>query len=241
MSVSLTIAGTSAADGRFSYADLTPEAAQIARTAAAAIRNTQAGFVRDVGEHLLRAKAKLPHGRFLAWADAELGINRRTASNYMQAASWLEGKSATVSHLPPTVLYALSAPSAPAQVVRAVVAAAAAGEALDARRIENQLCAAKLHEAELKATQRRNPGLTGAELNARKAKAARAHARQLEAEQAAQARQEQEMQDTLRPLADDILANPGDLAARLVKALVNYSETRALVALLQSALREVVQ
>lgn len=241
MSVSLTTAGTFAADGRFSYADLTPDAAQVARTAAAAIRNTQAGFVRNVGEHLLRAKEVLPHGSFTAWAEVELGINARTARKYMQAASWLKGKTETVTVLPPTVLYALSAPSAPAEVVRAVVAAAAAGEALDARRIENQLCVAKRDESELKAAQRRNPGLTRAELNARKAKAARAHTGRLEAEQAAQARQEQEMQDTQRPLADDILASSGDLAARLAKALVNYSATRALVALLQSALREAAQ
>ncbi len=227
--------------GRFSYADLPPDAARVAATAADAIRNVQIAAIRDVGEHLLRAKDVLPHGQFMAWAKAELGIKPRSARNYMRTALWLKDKAETIAVLPPTILYALSAPSALPEVVQAVVAAAAAGEMLDVRRIEDQLCAAKCDEAELKAAQRRNPGLTRAKLNARKAKAMRAHTGRLEAEQATQARQEQEMQDTLRPLADAILASPGNLAARLAKAFANYSETRALVALLQSALREAVQ
>lgn len=224
--------------GRFSYADLPPDAARVASAAADAIRNVQTAAIREVGEHLLQAKAALPHGSFTAWAEVELGINPRSARRYMQAATWLEGKTATVSVLPPAVLYALSAPSAPAEVVQAVVDAATAGETLDAGHIERQLEAAKRANTELKVAQKRSPGLTRAELTDRKAKAARVQARQIEANQAARTRQEQEIQDTLRPLADAILAIEGDVAPRLAKALANYSEMRALLAMLDAALQE---
>lgn len=71
---------------RFSYSDLAPEAAHIARTAAASIRRAHAGFFREIGAHLLQVKVVLPHGSFTAWVETELRITDRTARNYMQAA-----------------------------------------------------------------------------------------------------------------------------------------------------------
>ena len=103
----------------FSYGDLTDEAAGIARSAATGVKSAQEHALREVGRHLLRAREALPHGAFTPWLQAELGITDRTARNYMQAAAFLDGKPETIAVLPPTVLYALSARTAPSEIVQA--------------------------------------------------------------------------------------------------------------------------
>lgn len=61
-------------------------------------------------------KESLPHGSFLPWIEAEFGMDRRTASNFMRVAEQYSGKWETVSHLPPTALYELAAPKTPLEV-----------------------------------------------------------------------------------------------------------------------------
>jgi hypothetical protein len=82
------------------------------------------------------------------WAQAELGMTIRSAERYMLAAAFLNGKPGIVSHLPPTILFALSAPTAPAVVVNEVMAAAETGILPPAKKIKVALaCAIKEERA----------------------------------------------------------------------------------------------
>ncbi len=102
---------------------------------AARIRHVQCKNIIVIGELLTIAKAKLKHGNFQAWAERELGIKAKTAQNYMNAASFVQGKSETISHLPPSILYQLAAPSAPKEIVAKVIAA----DIIDAGTIDTEL------------------------------------------------------------------------------------------------------
>lgn len=58
---------------------------------------------KDAGELLCEAKTNLPHGSWLRWLRAEVGISPRTAQTYMRVArQWpeLEAKAQRVAHLP---------------------------------------------------------------------------------------------------------------------------------------------
>jgi len=230
----------------FSYGDLTHEAASIARDAAAGIRSAHKGFLGEVGRHLLRAKDVMEHGTFTRWAQAELGMTDRTARNYMQATRFLEGKPETIAVLPPTILYALSAPTAATEVVQSVVTAAEAGEPLNAKAIDKLLDTAKqrLHQAkqeasELKVAQRRNPKMTQADLKAKREQQRRRYTAEDERRVAEEAKAKRECEERMRPLANAILACPGDMAAALLGVLVEYSQRETLRLLLDAGLREV--
>ena len=74
-----------------------------------------------IGQDLLALKEKLPHGDF-GKLIAELNMSQRTAQYLMSAARFVTGKYETLSLLPLRALYALAAPSAPAEVTEKVVA-----------------------------------------------------------------------------------------------------------------------
>jgi predicted NAD-dependent protein-ADP-ribosyltransferase YbiA (DUF1768 family) len=101
----------------FDYAAIAPELATEARAVAARIRDRLRKNVSEIGHDLIAIKAKLPHGAFTDWIAAEFSMGARTAENYMQAAQFLADKNANFSVLPPSAIYALAAPSAPAEVV----------------------------------------------------------------------------------------------------------------------------
>lgn len=61
-------------------------------------------------------RKSLGHGRFLAWIEAEFEMSDAAALRFMQVAERYGSKSVIVTNLPPTVLYALSAPSTPEEV-----------------------------------------------------------------------------------------------------------------------------
>lgn len=167
----------------------------------------------------------------------------------MQAARFLDGKPESVAVLPPTVLYALSAPTAPAELVQEVVAAAEAGGPLPAPVVKRRLEAAKhsANAARLQADElgrerlrRRNPDLTREELDRvkreREARARQRRKREEEERDAAERRRRQEEQDRierLRPLADRILLalDPDDGAA-LRRVLGHWQDRQALADLL---------
>jgi hypothetical protein len=44
-------------------------------------------YANQIGKHLLEAKAKIPHGKFISWIEDNLAISPRQAQRYMQAAS----------------------------------------------------------------------------------------------------------------------------------------------------------
>jgi hypothetical protein len=99
----------------FDYSQLPAEAQAVAAMAAEKIRAHQQRTVAeiiDIGAELVAVKKALGHGHFGAWLQSEFGWTVRTAQNYMRAAETFGTKCETVSHLPPKMIYALSAPSA---------------------------------------------------------------------------------------------------------------------------------
>ncbi len=81
------------------------------------IRSRTAQALIENGHDLLKAKAALPHGKFIAWLKHDVQITPRSAQRAMQVAEWVdtldEVKYDTVSRLPRKHLYLLSAPNTP--------------------------------------------------------------------------------------------------------------------------------
>jgi hypothetical protein len=117
----------------FDYGGLAPEVAAEARAVADRVRASHQRTVIaiiEMGRDLLAVKARLGHGRFGQWLEAEFGGVARTAQNYMRAAQSFADNSEIVSHLPPATVYALAAPSTPGEVRTEIVARLSAGERL---------------------------------------------------------------------------------------------------------------
>ena len=123
----------------FDMTTIGPNAKMIADEAATAIRDRFNRDAREIGEKLLGVKEVLPHGAFLPWLTAELQITPRTAQNYMHLAAFLRGKSENVSHLPLALIYRLSAPDTPSDIIANIVSVSERGERLDAKTIRNEL------------------------------------------------------------------------------------------------------
>lgn len=139
----LPLAEPASAPVAFDYTAMDADAAREARAAVERYRGRSKAYVMDTGRDLLAIKARLEHGLFLLWIKAELGLEPRTAQNFMQAAERFEGKSEIVSHLPPTVLYKLAAPSTPEPVRAAVLKRIEAGETVQANAIVEEIREAK--------------------------------------------------------------------------------------------------
>ena len=68
-------------------------------------------FALVIGQRLIEAKARLPHGKFLPWIESEFRMSDWTAQNMMRVAKSFAGKSEMITDLAPSALYALAAPS----------------------------------------------------------------------------------------------------------------------------------
>ena len=95
---------------------------------------TTAADVIEIGQALIRQKAKLGHGNFLNWLAAEFGMSNPTASRFMNVAERFGSKSFSVKDLDLTALYELAAPSTPEEVRSEVERRIAAGELVTAAR-----------------------------------------------------------------------------------------------------------
>lgn len=73
-----------------------------------------------IGAALNGVKAQLEHGRFGDWLAVEFGLSRRMAQHFMNVAARLQAKSEKFSHLPPSTLYLLAAPTTPDEAIRVV-------------------------------------------------------------------------------------------------------------------------
>jgi hypothetical protein len=134
----------------------------------------------SIGGELLDLKDRLPHGAFGRWCQAELGLEARTAQNFMNAARLLRGlppeKSETVSHLPAATLYALAAPSVPEDVRAALVDRVAAGEPLRLDVVRREVEAArKAGQEKIEAEKKRaaDERMTPRQRNSRRAREAK--------------------------------------------------------------------
>jgi hypothetical protein len=130
--------------GSFDYTTLAPDLAERARETARRIHGVLQRAIIQIGQELLAIKHEMSHGTFTRWINAEMGgTTLRTAENYMRVARWVEGKPETVALLPPTVLYALTSPSASTAVVGEVLAAAETGNPLPVATIKAKVKASK--------------------------------------------------------------------------------------------------
>ena len=131
----------------FDYGHVGDNLAVDLRACARRIRDRMVASVIETGRDLLGVKDQLDHGQFIAWVEAECALSPRTAQRMMAAAEWAEGKNDTVSHLPPTVIYALSAPSTPVEIHNAILARIEAGERVDPDAVKTEIAEVKLKAA----------------------------------------------------------------------------------------------
>jgi|ERR1700731_2275707 len=112
----------------FDYSSVPVSVENFLRGQVSRIRHYVGKSIIQIGKDLGAAKRYLSHGQFLNWVEREVGIPARTAQGYMQVSQWASSKGATVAHLPPSVLYLLSARSTPTQFVERVLRRVEAGE-----------------------------------------------------------------------------------------------------------------
>ncbi len=137
---------------QFDYASVPKSVASFLRGESERIRRQYTHSIVQIGKALLGTKRYLSHGSFIIWVEAEVGMPARTAQAYMRVAQWASDKSASVAHLPPAVLYLLSASSTPPGFARDVIERADAGEKIVCAALRKEL---KLYqEAEAKIIQR---------------------------------------------------------------------------------------
>jgi hypothetical protein len=123
----------------FDYHSLPAPVASFLRGQAERIRRGYTNSIIQIGKALIEAKRHLSHGAFADWLHAEIGVPVRTAQAYMQVAFWTKGKSETLTHLPPTMLYLLSARSTPAEFSEDLVRRLEAGEHVDIAAARSEL------------------------------------------------------------------------------------------------------
>ncbi len=103
----------------FDYTQLAPDIRAEVETATRRLhdleRRTSESII-EMGNQLISVKAKIGHGNFLPWIDAEFRWSTSTATKMMQVAETFGDKNVTVTNLGAKVLYALAAPSTPEDV-----------------------------------------------------------------------------------------------------------------------------
>jgi uncharacterized protein YdaT len=67
----------------------------------------------EIGKELIEAKSMLPHGKFHAWVESEIGIDRRVAANFVRIATRFDGQMSGNRTFGIEVLTLLSSPSVP--------------------------------------------------------------------------------------------------------------------------------
>jgi hypothetical protein len=115
----------------FDYGDVPADTAAVLRAQASRIRTmvrSTTETIIQVGNDLIAVKQTIGHGKFRDWIEAECGFSVRSAENYIKAAEFAEGKSATVAFLQPATVYRLAAKSTPAVLVQNVMRRAESGE-----------------------------------------------------------------------------------------------------------------
>jgi hypothetical protein len=112
----------------FDYGSLDSDTVASIRATAETIRKRMKHSIVATGRDLIKVKAKLEHGTFGRWLEAEFEMTVRTAQNYMRAADLADSKSETVSFLPATALFRLAAPSTPEAARDDVIARLERGE-----------------------------------------------------------------------------------------------------------------
>ena len=116
----------------FDYASLDAGISQFVREQTGEIKGlmkrTAQGIV-EIGQKLIEVKAKLGHGRFGDWLEAEFDWSTDTAQRFMRVAQVFAGKP-QFAVIAPSALYELAAPSTPETARAEALARAEAGESI---------------------------------------------------------------------------------------------------------------
>ena len=137
----------------FTYTDLPAPVAAEVEAATTRIKDRMARTVTGIietGRDLTEVKDKLEHGQFESWLNTSFNMTDRTARRFMQAATWAEDKTDTVSVLTPTTIYMLSAKSTPDVVHDQVVERIEKGMPTEPERVRHLIKEAKSIEREVK-------------------------------------------------------------------------------------------
>ncbi|WP_210348695.1 DUF3102 domain-containing protein [Bradyrhizobium sp. CCBAU 53338] len=144
----------------FDYGDMPSVETTVLRAQAARIRKLNKSVMAsiiEIGNDLIAAKQKLPHGSFARWIESECGFSDKTAQNYMGAARLAEGKTELISLLAPAVAYKLAAKSAPPPAVANVIDRLSRGERVSEIDVETEIINARTKQfvaAKKEATQK---------------------------------------------------------------------------------------
>jgi hypothetical protein len=107
-----------------SHKEISSPLAEELETTARRVRKRLTNMTTDaieIGRELEAVKLRLHHGQFLNWVETACELSPRTAQLMMRASEWAEGKHEIVSHLEPTAIYLLTAPSTPDAVRQEVL------------------------------------------------------------------------------------------------------------------------
>lgn len=122
----------------FDYGQLSPELAIEARVVADRVRlrmRRAAEDIIEIGKDLIEMKARLPHGSFLPWIKSEFGMTKETASKFMQVSERF-GEKSEILTFNPSVLYVLSSPSTPEEVIDKAISKAESGEKVSVKEVQ---------------------------------------------------------------------------------------------------------
>jgi hypothetical protein len=133
------VAGSVGCDMPFALAEELETAAERVRKR---LKNMSTEII-EIGRELREVKQRLEHGGFLKWVDKACQLSPRTAQLMMNAAEWVEGRHEIVTHLEPTAIYLLAAPSTPETVRNAVLSQIEQGQKLPSSAVKEMIRAAK--------------------------------------------------------------------------------------------------
>ena len=203
----------------FDYNNLPEAQSENLRKQAVRIRErtkaTTAAII-EIGRDLLAIKQTLEHGQFIKWIEIECLCSIRAAQNYMRAAEFSEGKSASVAYLPPATIYKLAARNTPPEIITAVMGRLGAGGVVLGADVDAALAIARQQRRDARTLKLREDSRTRRSIDARRETAVEQDAR-IEKLRTEQARHIEE--------ADRA-------AVRLVK-LIGEEETARLVAIIR--------
>lgn len=157
----------------FDYGLLDAATASEAKAVVGRYRTRTETYVFDTGRDLLAIKERLEHGQFLDWVRCELRLTSRSAQRFMSVAHVLGPISDTVSYLPPTVLYKLSAPATSEAARKDIINRIGAGESVSPKQIIDHLSEAgqqarrEAAEAQLSAMERKKQATRKRRVDAR--------------------------------------------------------------------------
>ncbi len=84
----------------------------------------------DIGQKLIEVKARLGHGHFGGWLEAEFAWSNDTAKRFMSVARQFETRNLHDLNIAPSALYLLAAPSTPEPARIEALERAEAGETI---------------------------------------------------------------------------------------------------------------